>query len=185
MKDEEIVALFFARSENALREVQDKYKKYCMYIARNILRNEQDAEECVSDAWLAAWRSIPPQKPGNLQTYLGKLTRETAISRWRENHAAKRFSDEYALSLDEIAEIATDDDFTADVEKKQVSAAVSDFLRSLPETDRNLMIRRYWYGDSVKSICGRYDFSEGKVKVRLQRTREKLRNYLKKEGYIT
>ena len=185
MKDEEIVGLFWERSEKAVEETQRKYNNYCTYISRNILGNDQDAEECVNEALHAVWNSIPPQRPGNLQAYIGKLTREISISRWREEHAAKRCPGDFILSVDEIAEIAVDEDFDAKVEKELVSKAISDFLRSLPETERNIIIRRYWYCDSVKSICEMYGFSEGKVKVRLQRTREKLRNYLKKEGWIT
>lgn len=185
MKDEQIVELFWKRSEDAVSETQSKYKKYCSYISRNILGNDQDVEECVNEVLNAAWNSIPPQKPSNLQAYIGKLTREISISRWRENHAAKRYASEFSVSIDEIEEIAVDDDFTENVEKEQVSKSISDFLRSLPETDRNMMIRRYWYGDSIRSICERYQFSEGKVKVQLQRTREKLKKHLKKEGWIT
>ena len=90
MKDEQIVELFWKRSEEALSETQSKYEKYCIYISWNILGNNQDAEECVNEALNAAWNSIPPQKPSNLQAYIGKLVREISISRWRENHAAKR-----------------------------------------------------------------------------------------------
>ncbi|MCQ2354341.1 MAG: RNA polymerase sigma factor [Clostridia bacterium] len=185
MKDEEIVGLFWKRSERAVEETQNKYERYCTYISRNILGNDQDAEECVNEALNAAWNSIPPQKPGNFKAYIGKLTREISISRWRQNHAAKRFTGEFAASLDEIEEIAVDDDFVTDVQKEQVSKSISDFLRTLPETERIMLIRRYWYGDSIKSICERFDFSEGKVKVGLQRTRQKLKKYLMKEGWIT
>ena len=184
MKDDRIVELFWERREEAIAETQSKYQTYCGVISRNILGNEQDAEECVNEALHAAWNSIPPQKPSNLKAYIGKLVREISISRWRADHAAKRCPGEFAVSIDEVEEIAVDDDFVKDVEKEQVSKSISDFLRSLPETERNLMIRRYWYGDSIRSICERYQFSEGKVKVQLQRTREKLKKHLKKEGWI-
>lgn len=184
MKDTEIVGLFLERSQKALEETQNQYSRYCFSIALNVLGSEQDAEECVNEALLCAWNSIPPQQPSNLRAYMGKLTRDISISRWRENRAAKRCPAEVPASLDEIAEIAADDEFVTGQDRALLSHAISDFLRSLPETDRNLMIRRYWYCDSVKSISERFSFSEGKVRVRLHRAAEKLRNYLKKEGFI-
>lgn len=185
MKDEEIVELFWQRSEQALKETQEKYGKYCGYISNNILGNEQDVEECVNEALNAVWNSVPPQKPNNLKTYIGKLTRSISISRWRENHSAKRSLGEFSVSLEEIEEIAVDDDFDSMANENVLSKAISDFLRSLPTAERNIFIRRYWFGDSINSICERYDFGESKVKVTLKRTRDKLANYLKKEGLIT
>lgn len=185
MKDEEIVGLYWERSDDAVRETQTKYGKYCLSIARNITGNEQDAEECANEALHAAWNSIPPGKPEDLKTYMGKLTRRISISRWRKNHAGTRCPSEFSVSLEEIEEIAVDDDFGAEIDRKILSKAISDFLRTLPETNRNLLIRRYWYNDPIKEIGERYGFSEGKVKVTLQRTREKLAEYLRKEGLIT
>lgn len=185
MKDDEIVALLWQRSEQALKETQNKYGKYCVYISNNILENEQDAEECVNEALNAVWNSVPPQKPNNLKTYIGKLTRNISISRWRENHSVKRCPSEFSVSLDEIEEIAIDDDFDAKVNADSLSKSLSDFLRTLPNDERNIFIRRYWFGDPIKSICERYDFGESKVKVTLKRTRDKLAQYLKKEGLIT
>ena len=185
MKDEEIVGLYLQRSEKAVEETQIKYRKYCAYISKNILGNDEDAEECVNEALIAAWNSIPPHKPGNLKSYVGKLTRNISISRWRANHSAKRCPSEFSVSLDEIEEIAIDDDFDAKVNADSLSKSLSDFLRTLPNDERNIFIRRYWFGDPIKSICERYDFGESKVKVTLKRTRDKLAEYLKKEGLIT
>lgn len=184
MKDEEIVELFRERSEKAVEKTQTKYGKYCLYIARNILGNDEDAEECVNEALLAAWNSIPPNKPENLKTYVGRLTRNVSISRWRMIRSEKRCPSEFSVSLEEIEEIAVDDDFDAKADEKILSKAISDFLRSIPEDERNIMIRRYWFNDPLKSICDRYGFGESKVKVTLKRSREKLAKYLKKEGLI-
>lgn len=185
MRDKEIVELYRQRSEKALEETQTKYGKYCEYISLNILGNAQDAEECVNEALVTVWNSIPPRQPNNLKTYIGRLTRNISISRWRENHAEKRCPGEFAAALEEIEEVAVDDDFDSAVNEAALSKALSDFLRSLPAGERNIMIRRYWFGDSIKSICERYDFGESKVKVSLKRTRDKLAEYLKKEGFIT
>lgn len=185
MKDEEIVELFWERSEKAIEETFAKYGKYCSYISNNILSNHEDVEECVNEALNAAWNSIPPQKPMNLKTYMGKLTRRVSVSRFRNIHAETRCPCEFSVSLEEIEEIAVDEDIDSAVGKEILSKAISDFLRTIPQTNRNIMIRRYWYNDSIKSICERYGFREGKVKVTLQRSREKLAEYLKKEGLIT
>lgn len=184
MQDREIVALFSRREETAIAEAQEKYAAYCLTIARNILGSPEDAEECVNEALHAAWNSIPPRQPENLKTYLGKLTREISLSRWRREHAGKRFPGEPPLPLDEIAEVATDDSFSPDTDEKELSAAISDFLRTLPATERNLFLRRYWYNDSVADICRRFGFGESKVKMTLKRTRDKLAKKLKKEGFI-
>lgn len=184
MKDKEITELFFERSESAITEAQNKYGKYCTYISENILGDEKDAEECVNEALNALWNSIPPHKPENLKAYIGKLTREISVTRWRENHAAKRCPGEFSVSLEEIEEIASSDDFDSKVNAEILSEAISDFLRTLPKNERNIMIRRYWYNDPIKNICEMYGFGESKVKVTLKRTREKLADYLKKRGII-
>ena len=105
MKDEEIIRLFLERSENALKEAERTYKNYCKYIALNILGNDEDAEECTNDALTAVWNSIPPQRPSNLKTYMGKLVREISISRWRKNHAAKRAPSDLPMLEQEIVVI--------------------------------------------------------------------------------
>lgn len=183
MDDELIVRLFYDRDESAITEAKKRYESYCMYIACNILHSRQDAEECVNDALLAAWNSIPPQKPENLRSYLGKLIRETAIDRLRINTAKKRINDEAVLSLDEITEIIGGTDVESAVEEAELSRLISEFLRSQSETKRNVFIRRYWYYDSVQAICERYGFTKGKVLSILKRTRDELALYLRKEGY--
>ena len=185
MKDGEIVELFLERSERALGELQTKYGRYLFSISKGLLGNEQDAEECVNETLAASWRSIPPQRPDNLKAYAGKLCREISISRFRSLHAKKRAQSEYAMSLEEIADVIGDDGEPAtEVETEALSRALSEFLRTIPEVERNMMIRRYWYNDSIKSICERFSFGESKVKVTLKRTRDKLAKYLKKEGFL-
>ena len=184
MKADEIVKLFWDRNEAAISESKKEYEKYCMYIAQNLLHSSHDSEECLSDALLAAWNSIPPQKPENLKTYLGKLTREFAVDRLRKNDAQKRFPDDALAPLDELEELIGDNDVESAIDEHELSRLVSTFLRSVREDERNVFIRRYWYFDSVKNICLRYGFGQSKVLVMLKRTRDKLAEYLKKEGYI-
>lgn len=184
MEDNEIVSLFLSRNEKAVEETQLKYGRYCFCIANNILASREDSEECVNEALCAAWQSIPPHNPGSLKTYIGKITRENAISRWRKGHASKRIPSEYSVAIDEIEEIFSDDSFERDNDGKELSKAISDYLRGINETDRKIFIRRYWYCDSIKDICVRFNVGESRVKSSLKRTRDKLADYLKKEGYI-
>ncbi len=185
MKDDAIVGLFRDRNEDAIAEAKRAYGDYCVYIARNLLRDEQDAEACLNDVLLAAWKSIPPQEPTNLRTYLGKLTRETAVDRLRKRGARKRTPDGATASLDELEEIVGEGGAEDAVEEAELSRAVSAFLRSLGKEERDLFIRRYWYYDSVKSICERYGYGKSRVLVSLKRTRDKLARYLKKEGFLS
>ena len=184
VNDKEIVKLFCDRNEDAVTEAKRQYGDYCMYIANNVLHDRRDAEECLNDALFAAWNSIPPQNPENLKTYLGKLVRETAINRFKANNRQKRIKSDICLSLDEIAEIVSGGDVEETVELNELAAAISRFLYSVDETKRNVFIRRYWFYDSIESICKRYGFGKSKVLMMLKRTRDDLAEYLKKEGFI-
>ena len=185
MNDKLLVQQFWDRDEAAIRGAKKQYEQYCLYIANNVLQNRLDAEECLNDALLAAWNSIPPQRPQNLKTYLGKLIREIAVNRWHRNRAQKRITPESIVSLDELEEMVGTSAVEEAVEEEDLAHAISVFLRKLPETQRNLFIRRYWYYDSIEQICKRYGFGKSKVTVTLKRTRDKLAEHLKKEGYLT
>ena len=185
MDDRAIVQMFLDRNEDAVSEAKKQYEDYCMYIANNVLRDRLDAEEVFNDALLAAWNSIPPQNPANLKTYLGKLTREIAINRWKKNKRQKRIPSEITQSLDEIAEMVSGGDFEEDLERNELSAEISRFLFSIDETKRNVFIRRYWHYDSIENICQRYGFGKSRVLMMLKRTRDDLARHLKKEGFIT
>ncbi len=184
MSDEILVQQFWDRNEEAITESKRQYGSYCLYIAENILHNREDSEECLNDALLAAWESIPPQRPTNLKIYLGKLIRETAISRWRKNRASKRIAPESVVSLDELEEMVGKNRVEETVEEEELSRAISAFLRTVKESERNIFVRRYWYYDPIESICARYGFTKGKVSMTLKRTRDKLAEYLKKKGYL-
>jgi RNA polymerase sigma-70 factor (ECF subfamily) len=184
VKDCEIVRLFRERDEAALSEAKKKYESYCSYIAMNVLGDRLDAEECVNDALLAAWKSIPPHNPENLKTYLGKLVRETAVDRWKRNNRQKRVNPSICQSLDEIADIAAEGDFDEDIKEAELSREISRYLSSIEETKRNVFIRRYWYYDSIENICAVYGFGKSKVLMMLKRTRDGLAQHLKKEGLL-
>lgn len=184
MQDQDIIALYNARNEQAIAESSTKYGYYCTSIALNILHNMQDAEECVNDTWMRAWNSIPPTKPNHLQLYLGGITRHISLDRFRRQNAAKRGGGELMLALDEIHDvIASDADVPTQVAKQEFSEVFNRFLRSLPERNCNIFIRRYYYLDPIALIAKRYGLSVANVQKILSRTRLKLRDYLEKEGY--
>ena len=183
MDDEKIIALYFERKETAVRETKIKYGRYCYSIAYNILHDREDAEECENDTYLGAWKCIPPTRPSVLSVFLGALARRISLDKRRCKTAEKRGGGEAALSLDEL-ETCIPDGKTIDarLETEQLAACISAFLRTLPEAESDVFLRRYWYFDSIAAIAGRYGYSQSKVKMMLLRTREKLRAQLEKEG---
>jgi len=184
MNDNEILNLYRARSESAIAETRAKYGAYCLTIARNILGDAQDAEESVSDTWMAAWSTIPPKRPAMLRTYLGKLARNISLKKWREKHALKRGGGETALALDELAQCIPDgSDPGREVESRLLTESVNRFLEGLKDSERGVFVCRYWYMDSVEDIARRFGFSQSKVKSMLMRLRGRLRTHLEREGY--
>ena len=185
MQDHDIIALYFARSEQAIRESSAKYGNYCLSIAQNILRSLQDAEECVNDTWLRAWNSIPPARPDHLQLYLGGITRHLSLDRYRKLHRDKRGGGEMVLALEEMQELACPDTDVRTLDsEREFYEVINRFLRARPLRERNLFIRRYYYVDSIEAIARRYGLTVNNVKKILSRTRVKLRDYLEQEGYI-
>ncbi len=183
MQEENLIHQFIERNEEAISESKQRYASYCLAIAQNILTDREDAEECLNDALLAAWNSIPPHRPENLKTYLGKLTREISIDRFRKKNAQKRIPSGFVIPFEELEEMIGRSEVAASVEESELSRRISLFLRSLKEHERNVFIRRYWYCDSVESICARFGFGKSRVLMMLKRTRDRLAGYLKKEGF--
>ena len=183
MNDSQIVALFFDRDQRAIEETDAKYGNYCYSITHNILRNREDAEEAVSDSYLALWDAIPPHKPAMLRTFLGKIARRTALKRWEHNRTQKRGGGEVALALEELSEYLSDGNTPeAAMEAEELPRILNEFLRKLPKEERQVFVCRYWYLDSVADIAKRFGYSQSKVKSMLARTRMKLRTALNKEG---
>ena len=185
MEDQRIVELFWDRDQQALVHTQEKYGAYCNCIARNILGNDEDAKECVNDAFLYAWNAIPPAKPDNLQFYLAAITRNGALDRYRKDHALKRGGGETAVALEELAEcVASDHDPQMTCQAKELEGAINRFVRSLPARDGNIFIRRYYFLESTDDITARFGINKGSLSVILSRTRAKLKKYLEKEGFL-
>lgn len=185
MRDTEILDLYWAREERAISETQSVYGKYCYSIAWNILYSKEDSDECVNDTWLRAWNAIPPKRPNRLALFLGTITRNLSLDRWKEKHAMKRGNGDMMLALDELAECVPDRHNTEDVvEAAELERLINDFLHTLPERECSVFLRRYWYVEEYSDIARRYDMKLNTVKTSLFRTRAKLRDYLEREGVV-
>lgn len=185
MRDGKIIELFENRDESAIEQAEIKYGKYCRTVADNILRDSQDTEECVNDTWLKLWNSIPPLKPDNLKLFIARITRNIAINRYKANNAKKRGSGGIGDVLEELEECIPDRSFDVESElmKKELSKAISVFLKNQTTRRSNFFVRRYFYGETIEEIAERYDVTVGNVMTSLSRTRKELKKYLRKEGY--
>ena len=185
MDDEAIVALYFDRNPAALLHTQEKYGHYCHSVAYHILHSFEDAQECVNDTWLRAWNAIPPTRPKALSPFLGRITRNLSLQRWRAAHAQKRGGGEAALVFEELSAcIPAAGDPEQALAAQELEAAVRAFLADLRKAEREVFLARYWFFAPVREIATRFGYSEGKVKTMLHRTRKKLREHLEKEGLL-
>ena len=182
MEDTGIIALYWQRDERAIAETDGKYGPLCRGISMNILRSFPDSEECVSDTYLKAWDTMPPQRPESLRAYLGRIVRNLSISRYRALHAQKRYAGAEVL-LSELGECVPDPETTGRrVETRELTALIEAWLGRLSEEDRALFLRRYWYGQAVKELAGAAGLRPNALTKRLGRLREGLRAYLTEEG---
>ncbi len=183
MDDSQIIDLYFQRSETAIVETDAKYGGYCYKIAYSILASREDSEESVNDTYLSAWKAMPPRRPAVLSTFLGRLTRNISIDRWRTISAKKRGNGEMALALDELGDCVSGEKSVEDkLILKEVIRCLNDFLKALPEEERTVFLCRYWYVNSMEEIGEKTGFSVSKVKSMLRRTRQKLAKHMEKEG---
>ena len=181
MEDRSIIELYLKRDEQAIAESRAKYGKLCRYIAQSILASPEDAEEVENDAYLKAWNSIPPQNPHSLSAYLAAICRSGAIDRLRGKTRVKR-GGAYAETVEELSECLPDGDAAQITDRIVLRDALNRFLRELPKEQRVLFMQRYWWALSVKELARTHKMSENSVKSSLFRIREKLRDYLCKEG---
>lgn len=182
MDDLQIIELYWAREEAAIAESSIKYGKLLHHIAYNILANREDSEECVSSTYGRAWDTMPPQKPGSLSAYLGRITRNLSINRWYENRAQKRGGGAFAL-LSELSDcIPSANSVEAAVETNALAELISRWLRSLPKEERTLFLRRYWFGDSLSFLAKARGTSANQLAGRIYRLRQKLKVMLEQEG---
>ena len=185
MEDHQIIELFRQREENAVAETEQKYTSYCRSVAARILNSAEDTDEALNDTWLAAWNNIPPHEPECLKTFLGRLTRNISLNKARSEKALKRGSAEMRVVFEEIEDwLASGQSVEQEISEQELADSINAFLAGIPETERSVFVRRYWYMQSVSEIASHYGFSESKVKSMLFRIRKKLYAKLKKENFV-
>ena len=181
MEDLQIIDLYFARDEQAIRETDAKYGRLCHSIAFNILDDQQDSEECVNDTYMGLWNTIPPVRPGNFRAFVSRIVRNLSLKKLEYLSREKR-AKAMTVSLSELETVLPDDRICPQMEDGQIGRHISQFLWEQKEAVRNVFIRKYFFFDSVTDIAKRYGFTESKVKNILYHTRNKLKEYLTKEG---
>lgn len=183
MNDSKIIELFFERSEQAITELSEKYYEICHRIAFNILGNEADAQECVNDAFLGIWNSIPPQNPEPLSAYVYKVVRNVSLKKYRSNTALKRNS-HYDTALDEIEGcLPSDFSIENEINAENLSAEINSFLASIAKENRILFIKRYWFGEEISAIAEDLNITKHNVTVKLSRIRKALKKHLNEKGF--
>jgi len=184
MEDKKIIELFFARSEIAITETANKYGNICHSLSYNILHNRQDAEECVNDAYLGVWNSIPPNRPNPLISFLCKIVRNLSLKRYERNTAEKRNSS-YDAAMDELEPYLISDTSVEDeVTTKELTRSIEEFLDTLSPENRVLFVRRYWFSDPYGDIAKRLCITEKNVSVKLTRIRKQMKIYLMERGVL-
>lgn len=179
MKDSLIVERLWDRDQSALSAVSEKYGRYCAAIALNVLGNEQSAEECVNDSLLELWEAIPPNRPDNLMSFIGKITRNNAFNMIKGMKAVKRGGGETQLVLDELEEVASGYSVELTAERHETLSAINNFLKKLPSKQRRVFVMRYWHCCSISEISRNVGVSEANVYSILKRVRKKLKENLK------
>lgn len=181
-RDDEIIGLLFERNEEGLRALENKYGKTCKAISKNILCSAQDVEECLMDAYLQIWNTIPPKTPSCLSAYLYTLVRHCSCVRYHKNNAAKRNS-YYDVALEELEDcLPCNDSVEETLAAKELSSVLNDFLSTLKDSDRKLFVRRYWSAQSIDQLSKQSGKSAHYISVRLDRIRKKLKKYLFERG---
>ena len=182
MEDEKIIELYFKRNESAIEETDRKYGRYLGAVAYRLLSSREDAEECVSDTYLKAWQTIPPERPSIFKAFLSKITRSRALDRL-DYYSAEKRSAQSTLMLEELGDaIPSYEGDMADA--LSLKAALDGFLASQPKRVRVVFLRRYFYFYSVREIALSLHLSESNVKAILMRARIALKGYLEKEGIV-
>jgi RNA polymerase sigma-70 factor (ECF subfamily) len=185
MHDNALVDLYNNRDESAITRTAEQYGAYCFTIAFDILGNKQDADECVNDAYLNAWNAIPPAHPDVFPSFIGRITRNISLNKYKSKKTHKRAGNETAVLLSELegcipARGSVEENF----DSKLLGAGINKFLSAIERDDRVIFMRRYWYNDSIKAIAERFGVSESLIASNLFRTRKKLKLNLEKEGLL-
>ena len=184
MTEEQIIELFFERSEQAINELDSKYGKVLHNLSYNILNDRFDAEECVNDSYLGIWNVIPPEHPNPLLTFVCKIVRNISIKKYHAKTAIKRNST-YDIAMSEVANyILAPNNVEKEIESKELAHMIENFLDTLSVENRVIFMRRYWFSDSYKDIADRVGITEKIVSMRLTRIRKQMREYLMKREVL-
>ena len=183
MEDRRLIGLLFARSEQAITALAQHFGRRLYVTAYNILNSREDAEEAVSDTYLALWNAIPPEQPDPLEGYVYRTGRNIALKKLRFLSAQKR-SSQYDISLDELSAVLSGESLEETLDARILGQTIDYFLDTLPKQSRILFLRRYWFGDSIKQLSQDFSLSENTISVRLSRIRIQLKDYLNKEGFF-
>lgn len=182
MDDATIISLYQQRNQTAITETHKKYGAFCHRIALNILSLREDAEECVIDSYHITWNRIPPALPQSLKSFLGKIVRDLSISRYRKNRAQKRFSG-MELLLSELEDcIPVADPLARKIEQDHLAQFISDWLDGLSAEERTLFIRRYWFGEELKTLAKATGQTPNRLAQRMLKLRRSLKAALEQEG---
>ena len=183
--DEKIIEMFFERSEQGIRELDNKYGAVCHNLSYNIVNSRQDAEECVNDAYLGVWNSIPPTRPNPLLSYIAKIVRNISLKSYWRKEADKR-SGQYTIALQEIEGCIADPKIVEDeIEARELARIIENFLDTLTAENRVIFMRRYWFADSYKDIAEFVGLTEKNISVRLTRIRGKMKKFLIEKEVFT
>ena len=183
MGDEQIVALYWQRDEQAIRQTDIKYKKFLLSVAYNIVHDVYDSEECLNDTYIGAWNAIPPARPVLLQAFLATIMRRTAIDCYKAKKRQKRIASELTVSLSEVEDFISDDDMYSQTDAKELGRVISDFVRSLSERRMYIFMSRYYIARPIKEIAKLLGCSESTVNKEIAAIKRDLKEKLKKEGY--
>ena len=184
MDDKSIISLYWNRDERAIQETDRSYGRLCRGLSLRILKNHEDADECVNDSYLRLWNSLPPERPDSLGGLLTRIVRNLCLDRLRQNDSLKRGGSAVTVSLDELEQVTGRNSVESNIMAQELGKAVDRFLRTQSQEARSIFLRRYYYFDTRTEIADRFDISAAQVSVILSRTRKRLRNYLKEEGLL-
>ena len=186
MEDERIVELLFARDEQAIEEIRQKYGALCRQVARSVLDSPEDREECLNDAWLQIWNAVPPARPENLRAYLCRIVRCRALDMVRRDTRKKRCASGFAQAEEEMDAILAEAGFENDlIDELVFSQVIGRWLEGLSPRDRVVFVRRYWFFETTAAIAERMDLPRGTVRRILHQCRKELTEELKKEELFT
>ena len=185
LSDETIIELYWSRNEQAISETDIKYKAFLLAVANNIVSDRRDSEECLNDAYIGTWNSIPPARPILLKSFLAKIMRRVAINRFHANNRQKRIASEYAVSLSEFEDLITNSESTeAEFETQELAKAISNYVRSLSDRQMYIFISRYYIADPILKISKELGCSESTVKREITAIKNRLKKHLESEGYV-